>query len=77
MTLYEFFKSNESVTDTLTKNGIIPCLIVGYLSLYEDVLTEQDGGMIPTDSYWEVADKRNVSINTVIRAVVKMKNQIT
>ena len=77
MTLYEFLKSNKEVISVLNKHGIMPTVIAGQLVIYENVLEEQKKGKIPTDSYYEVADKMKLGINTVIRAVGKMREEIT
>ncbi|MFZ4412452.1 MAG: hypothetical protein ACOYOV_05150 [Bacteroidales bacterium] len=46
------------------------------MEIYTDVLDEQNSGKKKTDSYWEVADKRNINVRTVITAVVKMQSEI-
>lgn len=77
MTLYEFLTANKGIIDTLTKNGIIPCNVIGYKNIYEKVIHEQKvNKRIPIDSYWEVSNNLKLGINTVIRAVVKMRSEI-
>ena len=76
MTLYQFLIENESIINTLQKQGILPCTIVGYIEIYKDGLDEQIKGKSKTDSYLDVADKRKISDRTVITAVVKMQSEI-
>ena len=76
MTLYEFLKSNKEVISVLSKHGIMPTVIAGQLVIYENVLEEQKKGKMHTDSYYEVADKMKLGLNTVIRAVYKMREEI-
>jgi hypothetical protein len=72
MTTYKFIQENINIIDMLANKGFITSLTLNYKSIYEDVMNEQQKGSIPTDSYWDVAEKMKVSINTVIRAVVAM-----
>jgi hypothetical protein len=76
MTLYNFLIENKAVIKVLAKNGLIPSHAAAHQSLYEDVKKAQEKGMAATDSYWEVAEKRKVGINTVIKAVVTMRAEI-
>ena len=77
MTLYGFLEANKGIIDTLLKNGIIPCHVIGYKNIYEKVIHEQTVNKLGvTDSYWEVAGQLKLGINTIMIAVVKMRAEI-
>lgn len=76
MTLYQFLKENESIINTLQKQGVLPTSVCGHIDVYNDVLNEQSKGKSKTDSYYEVADKRKLSVRTIITIVVKMQLEV-
>ena len=77
MKLYEFLEVNKGIIDTLTKNGIIPCHVIGYKGIYEKVMYEQTVNKLgATDSYWKVSYELKLGINTIMIAVVKMRSEI-
>ena len=76
MTLYQFITENQSIISTLQKQGVLPISVSGHIDIYREVLDEQNKGKSKTDSYYEVADKRKISVRTIITVVVKMQSEI-
>lgn len=76
MTLYQFLIENKNIIKTLQGAGMLPCKVSNHLEIYDDILNEQKQGKSITNSYWEVADKRKISYQTVVTIAVQMKKEI-
>jgi len=76
MILYQFLKENQSVITSLQVQNVLPVSINDYIEIYNDVIKELETGKSKTESYWNVAEKRNINVRTVITVVVKMQSEI-